>query len=157
MKIVLLENIDKLGKMGDIVEVADGYARNYLIPKRMALAATKENINLVKQKMRLLEKKIKDDLEKAKKLAKKLEETSITINVKSGEGGKIFGAVTNLDIAEALKRKNIVIDKRDILLEEPIQYVGAYVVDVRLHKDVMGKVKIWVTEEQHGTGNARKE
>jgi len=157
MRIILLENIEKLGKIGDIVEVADGYARNYLIPGKMALVATKENINLVKHKIELLEKKAKDELEKAKKLAKKLEETSITLTVKAGEGGKIFGAVTNLDIAEALRKKNVVIDKRDILLEEPIQYIGAYVVDVRLHKEVIGKVKVWVTGEYESGGTEKQQ
>lgn len=151
MKIILQTDIPNLGKAGEIKEVSPGYARNYLFPKDLALIANEKNLRLWEEKKRLMEKKEQEKLKSAEELARKLEKMSCTITVKSGEEGKIFGAVTNADIADELNKQaeshglpRINIEKKDILLTEPIHHLGAYIVDVRVHPQGMAKLKVWV-------------
>lgn len=147
MKVILLKDVNKLGKKGDLVEVAPGYARNYLIPNNFAKEATKGNIKQLKHERKIMEKKEQEELEKAKKLAKKLENSQIELKARSGEQGKLFGSITTKDIAEALKKQqNVGVDKRKIQLDDPIKSLGTYEVIVKLAPEVESKIRVKVVE-----------
>ena len=147
MKVILRKNYDQLGKIGDLVEVKDGYARNFLLPRQIAYIATKGNIRaLEEEKLQMAKREVKE-LEAAKETASELENVSITIPVKVGEEDKIFGSVTSQMIADALKEKNYNIDKRKIDLEEPIKALGIYSVNIKLHNEINAIVKTWVVRE----------
>jgi large subunit ribosomal protein L9 len=147
MKVILLENIDRLGKMGDVVAVKEGYARNFLIPKNKAREATEGSMKILealKKKQAAEEAKL---LKAAKDTAEKITALSVTISAKAGEEEKLFGSVTSEMIAEALKAEGIDIDKRDILLDEQIKKLGVYQVAVKLHSEVKADLRIWVVKE----------
>ncbi|MCB1194819.1 50S ribosomal protein L9 [bacterium] len=147
MEVILLQKIKGLGVEGDLVKVADGYARNYLVPKDFAVIATKSNvkkIDEIKRKQLSLERK---ELEQAQQLAEKLANVSCTIAVRVGEDDKLFGSVTSLDIAKILEREGVPVDKRKIHLDEPIRSLGVFPVDIKLHHQVTGVVKVWVVKE----------
>jgi large subunit ribosomal protein L9 len=131
MKIILRKDHDKLGKIGELVEVKDGYARNYLIPREK-----KQHVDRDKR-----------ELQHAQKIATQLDKVSITLKVKVGEDEKLFGSVTAQMIAEALIEKGVSLDKRIIDLEEPIKALGIYTVNIKLHAEVAGKLKVWVVRE----------
>ena len=147
MKVILRKNFDQLGKIGDLVEVKDGYARNFLLPRQIAYVATKGNIRALEEEKQQLAKKEVKEFEAAKVLATELENVSITIPVKVGEEDKIFGSVTSQNISDALKEKKYDIDKRKIDLEEPIKALGIYSVNIKLHNEVNAVVKTWVVRE----------
>ena len=147
MKVILRKNYDHLGNIGDLVEVKNGYARNFLLPRQIAYIATKGNIRALEEEKLQISKKEVKELESAKVLAAELENVSITIPVKVGEEDKIFGSVTSQMIADALKEKNYDIDKRKIDLEESIKALGIYSVNVKLHSEVSAVVKTWVVRE----------
>jgi large subunit ribosomal protein L9 len=147
MKIILRQDHDKLGKIGDIVEVKDGYARNYLLPRKIAYLATKGSLNTLEEEKRQNALRVEKELHQAEKLAADIEKLSITLKVKVGEDEKLFGSVTSQMIADALKEKGISMDKRIIELDEPIKALGIYTVNVKLHTNVSGKVKVWVVRE----------
>ena len=147
MKIILRQNHEKLGKMGDVVEVKDGYARNFLLPRNIAYVANASSLRTLQE-----EKKQHVDREKrqhhgAEKLAADLEKLSITLKMKVGEDEKLFGSVTTQMIADAIQEKGMTIDKRVIELEEPVKALGIYTVNVKLHPAVAAKVKVWVVRE----------
>ncbi len=147
MKIILRQDHEKLGKIGDVVEVKDGYARNYLLPRKIGYIANAGNLRNLEE-----EKKQHFDREKkqhhgAEKLAAELEKLSITLKMKVGEDEKLFGSVTSQMISDAIQEKGITIDKRIIEVEEPIKALGIYTVNVKLHQHVAGKVKVWVVRE----------
>jgi len=147
MKVILRKNFDQLGKIGDLVEVKNGFARNFLLPRQIAYIATKGNIRALEEEKQQLAKKEVKELESAKQLASELENVSITIPVKVGEEDKIFGSVTSQNIADALKEKKYDIDRRKIDLEEPIKSLGIYSVNIKLHPEVTTIVKTWVVRE----------
>ncbi|MBK7104046.1 MAG: 50S ribosomal protein L9 [Ignavibacteriae bacterium] len=147
MKVILRKNYDQLGKIGDLVDVKDGFARNFLLPRQIAYIATKGNIRSLEEEKQQIVKKEAKELTAAKSLATELENVSITIPVKVGEEDKIFGSVTNQMIADALKEKKYDIDKRKIDLEEPIKALGIYSVNIKLHPEVSAVVKTWVVRE----------
>ena len=147
MKVILRKNFDQLGKIGDLIEVKDGYARNFLLPRQVAYIATKGNIRALEEEKQQLAKKEVKELETAKVLAAELENVSITIPVKVGEEDKIFGSVTSQMISDALKEKSYEIDKRKIDLAEPIKALGIYTVNIKLHNEVTANVKTWVVRE----------
>lgn len=147
MQIILKENVDKLGKAGEIVNVADGYARNYLMPRGLALRVSRSNMAIFeaeKQQREILQNKARRS---AEALSKEMEKVSCTAVVQVGEEDRIFGAVTSQDIADLLKEKGYDIDRRNILLDEPIRALGVYTVNIRLHPEVEGKVRVWVVKE----------
>lgn len=147
MKVILLENIDRLGKAGDIVNVKEGFARNYLLPKDKAKQATAGNMKLLdalKKKRQEEENKV---LEAAKSLADKLSNFSLTISALAGEEDKLFGSVSSEMIQNALAEENIKIDKKDILLDEHIGKLGVYQVTVRLHPEVKSALKVWIVKK----------
>lgn len=148
MKVILTADVKKLGAKGDVKEVADGYARNFLFPKGLAQEATEARINEVKdQSKREKEKKEKEE-DKAKKTGEKLKDKKITVKAKTGEGGKLFGAVTSKEIAEAItKQHKIEVDKKKIEIKEPIRHTGEYTVHIKLHPAVHFEMTVLVEEQ----------
>ena len=147
MKIILSKDHEKLGKLGEVVDVKEGFARNFLIPQNIAFAATDGNMKAFEEEKKQRGEREKKDLRHAEKLAAELEKVSVTLQMKVGEDEKLFGSVTSQMIADALKEKGITIDKRIIELDEPIKALGIYTVNLKLHTNVAGKVKIWVVRE----------
>ena len=144
MKIVLKQDIDKLGTTGDIVEVADGYGRNYLLPRGLALKATLGAEKVAKQIKKATGRKIQEEKTNLEELAKKLSKLSLTIPVQVGEDEKMYGSVTSIDIANMLKQEGIEIDKKKIILKEPIKKLGVFNIQIKLHPEVTAEVKTWV-------------
>lgn len=147
MKVILLENIDKLGKIGDVVNVKEGYGRNFLLPKNKAKPATPGNMKMLEE---LKKKQAQEDAKKeasAKALADKISNLSLTISAQAGEEEKLFGSVSNETISEALAEEGINIDKKDILLDEPIKKLGVYQVAVKVHPEVKANLKVWVVKK----------
>jgi len=147
MKIILKEDYENLGKVGEVIEVKAGFARNYLIPKQVALQATPQNLRVIEQEKARDKIKLSKDKRDAELLAKQLKEGSLTANVQVGEEDKIFGAVTSQNISELLSSKGFEIDKRKILLEEPLKALGVFEVPIKLHTEVEAKIKVWVVKE----------
>jgi len=147
MKIILTQDFSKLGRRGDIVMVKDGYARNYLIPQGIAREATPQAIKEVELRKKIEQEKQRKHIEKLRKLGEELSRLSITVSVRTGEEEKLYGAVTNIDIAKALRNEGYEVDKAAILLEEPIKELGVYHIPIRLHPDIIAKVKVWVVKE----------
>ncbi|HBX43155.1 MAG TPA: 50S ribosomal protein L9 [Deltaproteobacteria bacterium] len=147
MKVILQEDVDNLGKAGDIVKVADGYGRNYLIPKRLAVPADVRNLRALEHDRRVIEARAKKARRGAEDLGGRLSSLSLTISAKAGEEGKLFGAVTSRDVAEALERAGVAVDRRMVLLEEPIKQVGEYRVKVKVGTDIVPEVSVRVVEE----------
>ena len=147
MKVILRQNYESLGQIGQLVEVKDGYARNFLIPRKIAYAALKGNIRALEEEKKSVEKKKKQEIEAAEKLGLELEKVSVTISVQVGEEDKIFGSVTTQMIADALKEKGYEIDKRKIEIEEPIKSLGIYGITIKLHANVTTNIKVWVVRQ----------
>ncbi len=147
MKIILKEDYENLGKVGEVVEVKDGFARNYLIPKQVALQATPQNLRVIVQEKARNKIKLSKDKREAELVAEQLKEVSLTANVQVGEEDKIFGAVTSQNICELLSSKGFEIDKRKIMLEEPLKALGVFEVPIKLHTEVEAKIKVWVVKE----------
>ncbi len=147
MKVILLEDVKSLGKKGEIVEVSDGYARNFIIPKKKGAEASAANLNTLKLQKANDEKVAKENLDAAKELAAKVEDGAVTIKIKVGEGGKLFGAIATKEIAGACKeQKGIEIDKKKIVLDDPIKEIGTHIVKIKLHKDVQAMLTVNVVE-----------
>jgi large subunit ribosomal protein L9 len=148
MDVILREDIDKLGTRGQLVKVAPGYARNFLLPNKMAVAATESNKKIVEQERQAhLRREAKVEGE-AKDLGKMLGGVSITIAQKAGENDQLFGSVTSKDIAEALEKQGYTIERRKIALEEPIKTLGEFKVPVRLHREVTAEITVTVVKEE---------
>jgi large subunit ribosomal protein L9 len=147
MKVILKQDFEKLGNTGDIINVKDGYARNYLIPRQIAYEATSSNMKRFEEEKKRMASQLTKEVKKAEKMATELEKVSCTITVAVGEEDKLFGSVTSQDIAGALEEKGIAIDKRKILLEEPIKALGIYTVPIKLHSEVSANVKVWVVKK----------
>ena len=147
MKVILRQNTEGLGQIGEVVDVKDGYARNFLIPRKLAYAALKGNVKALEEEKKTLSKKREQELASAEKLASELEKISVTIQVQVGEEDKIFGSVTAQMISDALKEKGHEIDKRKIEIEESIKALGIYGISIRLHPSVSAKIKVWVVRE----------
>ncbi len=147
MKVILKERIENLGNIGDVLEVKDGYARNFLLPKGLALEANPKNLKVWEHEKRMREKQKEREKEKAVALAKELENISCTVKVKAGEDDRIFGSVTPLDIKKALDSQGIDIDKRNISLVENIKTLGIYHALIRLQPEVETRIKVWVVRE----------
>lgn len=148
MQIILLEDVKTLGKKGDIVNVSDGYARNFVLPKKLGVEANSKNKNDLKLQKANAEKVAKEQLEAAQNLAGVLETKEVTLKIKSGEGGRTFGSVSSKEIAQAAKEQcGLELDKKKIQLPEPIKALGSYEVGVKLHPKVTGTLKVKVVEE----------
>jgi large subunit ribosomal protein L9 len=148
MKVILNTAMDNLGKAGDIINVKDGYARNYLLPRKIAFEATINNVRALEHQKRIIADRLRKERKEFEGLAQKISESPITIPVQVGEEGKLFGSVTNKDIAEALSREGFQIDKRKIRLEDPIKEVGSFVIPINLHPDVVANLPLHVVSAQ---------
>jgi large subunit ribosomal protein L9 len=148
MKVILKEDVDNLGDMGNIVDVKNGYGRNFLIPRDLAVEANTNNIKQLEHQKKLLQSKVNKAKLEGEELAGKISSISISIEVKSGEEGKLFGSVTSKDIAEAIAAQGIEIDKRKIALQEPIKRLGEYEVPVKVRQDVIATVKLEVKSSE---------
>ena len=147
MKVILLEDVKSLGKKGEIVNVNDGYERNFVLPKKLGVEANSKNMNDLKLKKANEEKVAKEQLDAAKAFAKGMEEDEVVLSIKGGEGGKTFGSVSTKEIAAAYKEQcGKEIDKKKIVLPEAIKNFGVYEVSVKLHPSVTGKLKVKVTQ-----------
>lgn len=147
MEVILRKEHEKLGAVGTKVVVKDGYARNYLIPRGLAYEATEGALRALDEEKKQAERRSTKELKSSEKISQELEKISITIQMKVGEDEKLFGSVTSQMIADSLKEKGFDIDKRIIDLEEPIKALGIYNVNIKLHQNVTGKVKVWVVRE----------
>lgn len=147
MKIILRSDIDRLGKIGEVVNVAPGFARNYLIPKKLAYSATAGNLKRIEFEKRRAGQMAARELEETRKLAEKMKDLSLTFQVKVGEEERLYGSVTAVDISEEAAKQGFDIDRRKVVLDEPIKQLGVYTVGVRLHPEVIAEIKVWVVKE----------
>ena len=147
MQIVLLEDVKALGKKGEIVKVSEGYARNFIIPKKLGVEATTKNLNDLKLKKANEEKVAAQHLAEARELAEKLEKASVTLSIKSGDNGKAFGSVSGKEIGKAIQEQlGLDVDKKKLVLPEPLKTFGTHEVPVKLHRDVTAKLSVKVVE-----------
>ncbi len=148
MKVILQENMENLGHIGDVVKVAPGYARNYLIPKGIAMLANEKNTKALEHAKRQLEYKKNKMLELAKGIVAKIEGLVLNLVHAAGEEGKLFGSVTNMELAEQLKAHGIEVDRKKIVLAEPIKHTGEYSVPVKIHPEVTATLKVIVSKAE---------
>ncbi len=147
MKLILREDVESLGKIGEIVEVAGGYGRNYLLPRGLAVKASSKNLKEQEHQKKLIQARMDRQKKDAQEMAGSLDSVSCTITRKTGEDERLYGSVTSRDIEEALREEGVSIDRKRIVLEEPIKKLGVYTVPVKLHTDVTGNIKVWVVKE----------
>jgi len=147
MELILLKDVEKLGKRGDLVHVKDGYGRNFLLPAGLARPNTPGNVRFVEKIKELEKTRLEEELKQAKALSERLASISCTLRVNVGEENKLFGAVTVQDIAAALQEEGILIDRKKIVLEQPIKSLGIFQVPVRIHPEVTATLKVWVVKE----------
>jgi large subunit ribosomal protein L9 len=148
VKVVLREHVDHLGERGEIVAVAAGYARNYLLPKGLALEATPGNLKQIEHQRRIWRVREAKELGEAREVVARLAQVELTATRKAGESGTLYGSVTNQDVAELLAAEGFGVERRRILLAEPIKAIGDYEVGVRLHREVTGKVRLKVVSDE---------
>lgn len=148
MEVILRQDVPKLGHRGDLVNVADGYARNYLLPRKLAVTASEGHRKVVEQEKASAVRREASERGDAEKLAALLAGVTLTITCKAGEGDHLFGSVTSLDVAEALAAKGFQIDRRKVHLDDPIKYLGEYEVPLRLHREVTAAVKLQIIKEE---------
>ena len=148
MQVILREDVEKLGKIGDLVKVADGYARNFLVPGKKAIEATPKNLNAMNHAKKMVSDRLRKLKKEAAADADRIKSLSVTIKAKVGEEGKLFGSVTSMDIVDAMKAQGVVIDKRKLVLDEPIKRLGDFTITVKLHSDVTADFKVSVVGEE---------
>lgn len=147
-EIILQQDIENLGEAGEVVDVSAGYARNYLLPRGLAIPATAGNMKRIEQERRRLERARTRERDRAGELSEQLADRSLSFSVRAGEEGRLFGSVTSSDIADRLAEEGIEVDRRLIRLDEPIKELGVYRVAVELHADVRPELKVWVVAEE---------
>jgi large subunit ribosomal protein L9 len=147
MKVILREDLAGIGEAGETVEVKDGYGRNYLFPRKLAIPATKGNLRSIDEVKRQKELRDRKRRREAEKIKERIEKLSLNKEVKVGEEDKLYGSVTSGDIAELLAAEGVTVDKRSIELESPIKALGVYTVPVKIEKDVIADLKLWVVKE----------
>lgn len=154
MKLILKEDVVQLGQMGDLVDVADGYARNYLLPQKKATFATTRNVKLFEHEKRVVADQVRKEKFAAEETAKKVEALSIRIPVKVGEEGKLFGSVNSKDIAEAVAAGGIEVDKRKVILDKPIKELGTFEVKIKIHNEITARVNVEVVATDEAADEA---
>ncbi len=147
MKVILLKEVERLGKVGEMVEVKDGYARNKLIPNKLALICNEASLKKFKEIEKIAEVRKEKKKREVTRMKEKIEALSLTIPVQAGEDNKLFGAVTNIDIEEVLAKEGYKIDKKDIVLDEPIRELGVYSIEIGLHPEIKAILKVWVVSK----------
>jgi large subunit ribosomal protein L9 len=147
MKVILKEDVKHLGKRGTVVDVSEGYGRNYLLPKKVAVKITPGNLKQIDREKRIIEIKMIKEKQEAEKLAARIGEVSCTIVRKVGENDALYGSVTSGDVQTVLKEEGFEIDKKKIVLDEPIKTLGIYKIPIKIHRDVTATMKLWVVKE----------
>lgn len=147
MKVILKEDVKSLGKAGDVVNVSGGYAKNFLMPKKLAVEALTENIKALEHQRRIIQEKAKKIKNVSKNLSDRISSLTLSIKARTGEEEKLFGSITSMDIADALKNEGVEIDRKKILLEEPIKRLGSYTVAIKLHPEITSQLNITVIPE----------
>jgi large subunit ribosomal protein L9 len=147
MKIILKETVSDLGERGEIKDVSDGYARNFLIPKGLAVRLTKMTQKEIEEEKKKIELLSQREKRKAEEIAKRLDGLSLTIKKRAGQDDRLFGSVSVRDIISGLKEEGIEIEKKNIVLDKPIRAIGIYTIPIKLHKEVEGSLKIWVVKD----------
>lgn len=142
MNVILTQDVEKLGQAGEVVKVKDGYGRNYLLPRGLALLATEGRVRELEHKRRVVEDKVRKEVAGHELVAKQLQGVALDFEVKVGEEGKLFGSVTNADVASRLEERGFTVERRKIQLAEPVKQVGEYEVTVRLHREVSAQIKL---------------
>ena len=148
MEIILREHVENLGRRGDVVKVADGYARNYLLPRKLALTVTEGNRKQIEREKKVVEAREAEDRQTSEALATRIGQVEVVIARRVGETAALYGSVTTADIADGLASKGLEIERRKIQLAEPIKQIGEFTVPVRLHRDVVAQVKVIVVKEE---------
>lgn len=148
MKVILQQDVKGQGKKGDLINVSDGYARNFLFPKKLAIEANESNINVLNQKKEAEKNKKSKELAQAKELAEKIDKVTVQMKAKAGENGKLFGSITSKDIADELKKQSgINLDKRKLVVEDSLKSIGTVDIDVRVYEGVTAKLKVKIEQE----------
>jgi large subunit ribosomal protein L9 len=147
MQVILLEDILSLGKAGDLVKVSDGYGRNFLIPQKKAIPATEKSFKVIDHQKRQVQQRMEKTKKEAERLAQHIETLSCTVTKNVGESGKLFGSVTSMEIETFLKENGAPVDRKKILLEEPIKNLGIFTVPIKLHPEITAHLKVWVVQE----------
>ena len=148
MEVILRDHVDNLGRRGEVVKVADGFARNYLLPRKLALPATEANKKWIERERKLAEARDHEEKGAAEAIASRLASLELSIGRKVGDNDQLYGSVTNADIAEVLAKKGFDVDRRKILLPDPIKTLGEHTVPVKLHRDVTAQVRVAVVKEE---------
>jgi large subunit ribosomal protein L9 len=148
MEVILREHVDNLGRRGDVVKVAAGYARNYLLPRKLALTVTEGNRKQIERERKVADAREAEERQTAEAFASRLAQIELSIARRVGETEALYGSVTSADIAEALAAKGLEVDRRKIQLDEPIKQIGEFTVPVKLHREVTGQVKVSVVKEE---------
>jgi large subunit ribosomal protein L9 len=147
MQVILLEDVPSLGKVGDLVKVSNGYGRNYLIPKKKAILATEKSVKFLEHQKLQVQHRIGKTKKDAERVAEQIEKLSCTFAKTVGESGKLFGSVTSMEIEDYLKENRIEVDRKKILLEEPIKNLGMFTIPIKLHPEVTAHLRVWVVQE----------
>lgn len=147
MKVILQENVEGLGYLGDVLTVADGYARNFLLPRKKAVLAEERQVKLLQHLKRQIDQKAKKEVEALGDIGKKMSDVSLTFEVQTGKDDKLFGSVTSKDIAERLETQGMTVDRRKIQLPHPLKELGTFPVPIKLHRDVVTKIQVTVAKQ----------
>ena len=147
MEVILSQDMQNLGKVGEVVKVKEGYARNYLLPRKLAFAATPANLKRIEQQAKKRKAQYETEKQKAEELAEKIAKVSCTLSVEVNDLERLYGSITQTDIAKALESEGFTIDKKDIIIEKPIEELGIFEVGVQLHSEVTAKTRLWVTKK----------
>jgi len=147
MEVILSQDVRHLGKVGDVVKVKDGYARNFLVPGKLAYVASPQNLKRIEQQQRKRQAQDEQDKNEAQSLAEKLRKASCTVSAEVNDLEKLYGAVSETDVAKALEVEGFTIDKKQVVIEKPIQELGIFEVGIKLHPEVTAKIRLWVTKK----------
>jgi large subunit ribosomal protein L9 len=147
MEVILIKDVHNLGKVGDVVKVKDGYARNLLLPKKLAFLATPANLRRIEQQENKRKNQYEQEKQEAEQLAEKLSKTSCTMDVEVNDLDKLYGAISEAEVAKAMEVEGFVFDKKKIVIEKPIEELGIFEVGIKLHPEVTAKIRLWVTKK----------
>ena len=147
MEVILSQDVHALGSVGQVVKVKDGYARNFLIPRKLAFIATAANLKRIEQQEKKRKAQCEQEKQEAEALAEKLSKASCTISVEVNDLDRLYGAIAEIDIAKALEVEGFTVDKKDIVIEKPIEELGIFEIGVKLHSEVTAKIRLWVTKK----------
>lgn len=147
MEVILSQDVKDIGRLGEVIKVKDGFARNFLFPRKLAFPATQQNLKRIEQQKKNAQAQYANEKQAAEEIASKLAKVSCTINVEVNDLDKLYGAITETDVIQALKAEGHTVERKQIVFEKPIEEVGIFEVGIKLHPEVLGKVRVWVTKK----------